>query len=970
MNANQKHKIRAAAAPIAASALLLSGTFYGISQSTGSPASPASGEAAELATTAQVNRLGRAGADTSDLSLHIELDSHPAHSMCADTLSTTGRLPTGCPLISSLIVTNHGDEAATHVVLTAPQPTGWVNPVIERPASGCALDENEDLRCELGTIPPGQSASVVVEGFTDASEEAYVMASVARVTADGIEQTPEDNVATDILMLQPEADLSVVVQPHTGALIPGANATWTAVVTNNGPSSATGVRILQSVTDAFEADFTDVTVTTSDGSPVTCKDLLQNANTSRCRADELKPGATMTMQVVGTLASDLDDAGALIHTTAGVSSSTIDPDASNNLATSSLTLAAPQASLLIGVDGPNQVKVGEKATWTFTVENTGPSNSTGTRVLLEIPPELSDVVVTSNHGTCSIGGCSLGTMLSSDDPTMPGNTADIAVTGVVNAETPSFMLRGRVSSQTSEGVSVRDANNREYIEAETTVSVDASPIEDSDEPLADMAISNFRITPVDPSFTGPGSQHRIQFTVTNEGPDAAKYPGFRLGRSTDAEANLGQKNVDQIPKDTAWKNLCQTTSRELMCQLNDTGVMAAGDSINVDYTITLASSGKAGSFPDYVYAYSATEDPNQLNDNAQADIVVGEPASEMYLNVEPVGTVANYGSAGTPGSVENPDGHPSFIAGGPFQYEVSVRVPEGKYSDASGVLVSMNLPAGFTANFANSADGQCTLGARITCLLPTVSAGSTSTINVGGTVSDQANNLHGGDSWAEHVPLQVTATSDTPEWNGQKILKSASTYVDIVESADLIAYITPDEAGTNDPGSIGFTVTVLNAGLSGVEHAEVSAMIPAGWRVDEAASNCVTPPTSSIDVNGDGVADIEPLPTGFVYGSPQAIVCQVGELPNGDRTGIVDAGNSGSIRVVLERVAGAQHSDGSIQFVTGGLGYDPDHNNNIVVGDLSPLSLSAHTANPFGGTGTSSIGTLPAFQRYLFPSSN
>lgn len=951
MNANLKNKVRAAAAPAAALALVLSGTAYGVSQAVAA-------SSAELAVTA-TGHLGGYGADTSDLALTIELDSHPDHSMCSDTIHNTGRLPAGCPLIAILTVTNNGTSPATHVVLSAPQPIGWVNPIIEQPTSGCSLDENEDLLCDLGTIPVGGTAQVKVAGMTDASEDAYVMASVARVSADGIEQTPEDNIATDILILQPEADLSIVLVPQKGDIVPGAPATWTAVATNNGPSVASGVRILQSVTDAFDANFVDVTVTTSDGSPVTCKDLLQNANTARCRADALAPGATMTMTVVGTLASDLSDTDALIYTTAGVSSHTIDPDSSNNVTKAAVSLAPAQASLLIGIDGPEEVQIGERGAWEFTIENAGPSNANGTRILLDIPEELTDVAVTSNHGPCTQESCDLGTLLSSDDPKMPGNTVTVTVTGYPAFDATYFELSGHVVSSTNTGVGVTEAS--------TTVTVDQYPFV-SDEPLADMAVSNFTITPLDPDFTGPGSEHRIRFTVTNNGPDAAKYPAFRLGRSTDAEANLGHKSVEQNPKDTAWQNLCQTTSRELMCVLNSDGVLAAGQSVVVDYTITLASSGRAGEFPDYIYAYSTTEDPNQLNDTAQANIVVGEPATELYLTIEPTGTVANYGSPGTPGSMDNPDGHPSFVAGGMFQYDVDIRVPEGRYSDAANVMVTLNPPAGFLVNYATSADGQCVIADRVTCLLPTVSAGSISTINIGGIVSDQANDLHHGDSWAEQVPFQVTATTDTPTRGGKAILRSATAYVDIIESADLWAYITPDEAGTTDPGVIGFTVTVLNTGLSGVEHAAVTAVIPDGWQLNAAASNCVAPPRNEIDIVGDGVANLLPLADGFKLDDPKSIACQVGELPGGDRTGIVDAGKSGSIRVILEKTPGATyHSEGEITFVAGSLAFDPDHSNNTVSGSLAPLSLAAHAGNILSGiTGAQ----LPVLQRFLFPTAS
>jgi len=94
------------------------------------------------------------------------------------------------------------------------------------------------------------------------------------------------------------------------------------------------------------------------------------------------------------------------------------------------------------------------------------------------------------------------------------------------------------------------------------------------------------------------------------------------------------------------------------------------------------------------------------------------------------------------------------------------------------------------------------------------------------------------DSWAEQIPFQVTATTETPDKSGKAIDASDTTHVDIIESADLELYVSPDEAGTADPGTVGYTLTVLNSGPSSVEHAAVTAVIPQGYTFLPDQSNC------------------------------------------------------------------------------------------------------------------------------------
>src|SRR5262249_56594204 len=97
--------------------------------------------------------------------------------------------------------------------------------------------------------------------------------TTATVTAgSGVTDTNPNNSATDTDNLTPQADLSITksddlggssITPSVGTAIPGDAITYTVLVTNNGPSDATGT----AVADSFASDLTAITYSASATGP-------------------------------------------------------------------------------------------------------------------------------------------------------------------------------------------------------------------------------------------------------------------------------------------------------------------------------------------------------------------------------------------------------------------------------------------------------------------------------------------------------------------------------------------------------------------------------------------------------------------------------------------------------------------------------------------------------------------------------
>ncbi len=155
----------------------------------------------------------------SDSDLELAMTVAPA----AATLGNT--------LIYSISVTNYGPAAATNVIITDALPSGvscvgtngLTNGVLTFTVATLAVSNG--VTFNVGVIPG-------VLGY---------ITNIAAATANEPDLNA-NNVQTNVMLVSaPSADMGVTLSGSPNPVLDGANVTYTIVVTNNGPSTGTGV---------------------------------------------------------------------------------------------------------------------------------------------------------------------------------------------------------------------------------------------------------------------------------------------------------------------------------------------------------------------------------------------------------------------------------------------------------------------------------------------------------------------------------------------------------------------------------------------------------------------------------------------------------------------------------------------------------------------------------------------------------
>ena len=151
---------------------------------------------------------------------------------------------------------------------------------------------------------------------------------VVTFSSDASNLVPNDtNFATDIFVHddRPAADLSVTKSDSADPVAKGIRLTYSIVVANNGPSSATDVRL----TDALPVNVQFVSAASTAGS------CTQRGSTVTCELGALNNGTVVTVTIIVT-----PKKAGILTNTAHVNSMSPDPDPANNTDVEETTVIA------------------------------------------------------------------------------------------------------------------------------------------------------------------------------------------------------------------------------------------------------------------------------------------------------------------------------------------------------------------------------------------------------------------------------------------------------------------------------------------------------------------------------------------------------------------------------------------------------------------------------------------------------
>jgi uncharacterized repeat protein (TIGR01451 family) len=385
----------------------------------------------------------------------------------------------------SIQVRNNGPSLAQTVQL-ADVFTGEAFTFIDYHVAGsgsCSFDvPSKTLNCNLNDMAANTTKSITVEIRPDhllAVPDPWEIdntATVTMVTEDSVSSNNDQSLTlpiqvgqTDLTIEKNESpDFIEPVRFHPAAAGTGNRLVYEMVITNNGPSLATGVTFIDNVTSVspstgqnlqfiHDTENSDGSVGTFplcsapapnpfpvDGSSqdITC--LLENASGNPL--GQLASGASYTRYLVfEVLASPDPIIGDVYHDHVVVSANEVETSPANN-AEDEKTTVRTEVDLGIVKDGPaGLVEVEENFDLTLTITNHGPGVSPQTTVTDNLP---SGMVLTApptpTSGTCT--GTAGSTSFTCDLATM-ANAATISIT--VPVKLTSFPSGGTITNTAS-----------------------------------------------------------------------------------------------------------------------------------------------------------------------------------------------------------------------------------------------------------------------------------------------------------------------------------------------------------------------------------------------------------------------------------------------------------------------------------------------------------------------------------------
>lgn len=224
------------------------------------------------------------------------------------------------------------------------------------------------------------------------------------------------------------ADIKVVKSVVTpGPFTAGQTIVYRILVTNDGPSDATGLKI----TDAVPAEMLVSNITASGSGNASITQNTSSGNNINVTANvQAGAGNTITIDATGKVRPDY--AGTLTNTATVTSPDVPDPDGATSTVTSPVT-RNPVLSLV--KEGPANAIAGDAISYKITISNTGTGDAIGTVISDALPAQISNPVWTlSKTGTATFAGTGSGTgnvNFTGNIPAGAGNTIVVSISGTV-----------------------------------------------------------------------------------------------------------------------------------------------------------------------------------------------------------------------------------------------------------------------------------------------------------------------------------------------------------------------------------------------------------------------------------------------------------------------------------------------------------------------------------------------------------
>ena len=437
-----------------------------------------------------------------------------------------------------LTVRNAGPDAATNVhvrdaLTNLLNPNGLVSAAVTTGTGTCspAGPANGDVTvdCTIPTLANGATAVVTIvvkPGNTGATDLTRTNSATVQSNDVGDPNRGNNTSNTTSTTVQPRVDMTVTKSVTPTPVHVGEPLVYVVTARNNGPSTATNVKI----TDALPANTAMLgTATATNGGTCTAPADGATSGTVECTWASVPPGTqyTATFRLRPLVAA----LNTTIHNVVNVTTDSTETDTTNNSGSADAGVIAADLDVLVHkTDSVDPVVLGGDTMYTLTVTNVGPSYGTNL-VVTDTFPQGSPTARFSWQGslTASVAGTPVanvatvcttvpaigdisGTLKCTFPTVAPGAANKIVITYMMRAE--SIVTAGAYSGTQSNHVEVkvdeteRESSNNATNEDTTTRRVDIA---------TDLALAKA----IDKPQIHAGDTATYTLTVTNNGPLAS-----------------------------------------------------------------------------------------------------------------------------------------------------------------------------------------------------------------------------------------------------------------------------------------------------------------------------------------------------------------------------------------------------------------------------------------------------------------
>ena len=501
-----------------------------------------------------------------------------------------GTVSAGDPIGFTITASNSGAGSASGVTVTDTLPTdAGLSWTIDAAGSdsGCSITAGV-LSCNFGTIAAGGSKHVHITSPTTAATCGSVD-NTANVTTSN-DGSDSDNATITVNC----PNVTVLKTADQGTIDAGDTAAFTIVVTNEGPGTAKGVTLTDTLPSGvvWSEDSAACSIT---------------AGVLSCNFGDLANSATRTVHVTG--ATDAADCGVLTNTAVVAASNESVENVGDNSSTATITVNCPD--LLVTKDADQgTVNAGENIGFTVEVTNNGTGTAHGVTVTDTLPTNggLDWAIDAAN----SDAGCSItsGVLTCDFGDLGPDESRSVHIVSPTTAQSCGDVVN------TASGTSSNDGEDSDS----ATVTVNCTDI--------------FVTKTADAPLVEGGDTIGFLITVGNNGPGTAN--GVTLTDTLPTNGGLAW-SIDLIDGQAPGSEPpCSITDGVLTC---DFGSLESGSSHTVHITSPTDSTTTCGAVNNTV-TVDALNEPNTpeftANDQASASLTVICPGISIVKTANPV----------------------------------------------------------------------------------------------------------------------------------------------------------------------------------------------------------------------------------------------------------------------------------------------------------------------------------------------